>query len=350
MKFGVLFDFRNPAPPLGSGRSTPDLYATILDQVQQAEDLGYDDVWLTEHHFIDDGYLPSLAPMAAAIAARTSRVTIGFFVLLMPFHHPIRLAEDLAVVDNLSNGRLLFGLGVGYRYPEFTAFGIDRKFRGSITDEAVQIMIKCWEEEEFSFHGKHFNFEGVRCTPKPVQKPHIPVWFGATQGEALKRAARLGDGLLHTIAAPTDAPLKFAQHLKEYGKDWRNPHVLSMAFIHTTDYPQRDWDLLKPHALYHAQGYATWYAQDENWQEGTSEANFGGDYPHDYATLERLGHYTVGTPDQVIAKVKQVYAQAPFERFLFPALLPGADPALSARSLELFATECIPALRDLDAK
>ena len=345
MRFGLLYDFRNP---VGSPRSTPALYAQTLDQIATAEsDWGFDDIWVTEHHFIDDGYLPALLPMAAAIAARTSSVRIGTFVLLQPFHNPVRLAEDCAVVDNISNGRFLFGPGVGYRYPEFMSFNIDRRYRGSITDEAVQIMIKCWEEEEFSFEGEHFTFHNVRCTPKPVQKPRIPVWFGATQGEALRRAARLGDGLLHTIAAPPDAPARFVQHLKEYGKDWRNPHILNMSLLFTSENPERDWQLLAPSALYHAQGYATWYAQDQNWQQGTTPATFGGSYPHTIEDVERLGHYLVATPDEIIQHIKALYAQYPFEAFLYTAVWPGIDPEVHARSHQLFAEEVAPALRDL---
>ena len=108
MKFGLWYDLRNP---VGAGRRLPDLYRDTLDHIVLAEQLGYDDIWLSEHHFTDDGYLPSLLPFAAAIAARTTRVTIGTNIILMPFHHPIRLAEDCAVVDNLSDGRFLFGPG-----------------------------------------------------------------------------------------------------------------------------------------------------------------------------------------------------------------------------------------------
>ena len=172
MKFGLWYDLRNP---VGSGRRLPDLYRDTLDQIVLAEQLGYDDIWLSEHHFIDDGYLPSLLPFAAAVAARTTRVTIGTNIVLMPFHHPIRLAEDCAVVDNLSDGRFLFGPAVGYRLEEFAGFGVERRYRGSITEEAVEVMVKCWTEEEFSYHGQHFDFDNIRCTPKPVQKPHIPI-------------------------------------------------------------------------------------------------------------------------------------------------------------------------------
>jgi alkanesulfonate monooxygenase SsuD/methylene tetrahydromethanopterin reductase-like flavin-dependent oxidoreductase (luciferase family) len=116
VKVGYQLDFRNPP---GSTISFSELYRGSLAQVEAAERLGFDSIWLTEHHFTDDGYLPALMPAAAAIAARTTRVTIGTFVLLAPFWHPLKLAEDAAFVDVLSGGRLRLGIGLGYRAEEF---------------------------------------------------------------------------------------------------------------------------------------------------------------------------------------------------------------------------------------
>ena len=112
VKVGYQFDFRNPP---GSGLSFAELYRDMFRQAERAEELGFDSLWLTEHHFTDDGYLPSMIPMASALAARTQRVTIGTYVLLVPFYHPVKLAEDAAVTDVISNGRLRLGFGLGYR-------------------------------------------------------------------------------------------------------------------------------------------------------------------------------------------------------------------------------------------
>jgi alkanesulfonate monooxygenase SsuD/methylene tetrahydromethanopterin reductase-like flavin-dependent oxidoreductase (luciferase family) len=168
MRFGLWHDFRNPA---SSGRASSVLYGETLDQVVYAEELGFDDIWLSEHHFIDDGYLPSCLPVAAVIAARTHRVTIGTNVLLTPFHHPIRLAEDCAVVDIISNGRFILGAAVGYRLEEFATFGIDRRRRGSITEEAVEVMLQCWTADQFSYHGSHFDFDAPNDHSRVVLHP-----------------------------------------------------------------------------------------------------------------------------------------------------------------------------------
>ena len=334
MKFGVWYDLRNPA---GAGRRTADVYRETLDQIVLAETLGYDDVWLSEHHFIDDGYLPALLPFAGAVAARTERVNIGTNVLLMPFHHPLRMAEDCAVVDNLSDGRFIFGPAVGYRLEEFATFGVKRSHRGSITEEAIEIIKLCWTEEEFDYHGRHFSFEGVRCTPKPARKPRIPIWIGATQGEAIRRAARLGDGLLGG-GAPARA--SYVEALREYGKDADNPRIAAAGrWIFCTREPAKDWAELRDHAFYQLRNYATWFSE-------AGQPAFG-DPPRDLPDLESRGLYCVGTPEEIIEVLRAEHAAAPFERHYFWAIWPGVALAKATESVRLFAEEVIPALRDL---
>lgn len=334
MKFGLWYDLRNPAD---SGRRTAQVYAQTLAQIELAERLGYDDIWLSEHHFMDDGYLPSLLPFAGAVAARTQRVTIGTNVLLMPFHHPIRLAEDCAVVDNLSDGRFIFGPAVGYRLEEFDTFNVNRRQRGSITEEAIQIIRKCWTEDEFDFSGKHFHFRGVRCTPKPAQQPSIPIWIGATQGEAIRRAARLGDGLL---GGGAEARAAYVKALAEVGKDADNPHIAAAGrWIFCTREPARAWETLREHAFYQLRNYAKWFSE-------AGQPAFG-DPPVDLPDLESRGQYCVATPDELVDVLKQEHAAAPFERHFFWAIWPGVDPEYANASVKLFAEEVIPELKDL---
>lgn len=334
MKFGVQYDLRNPP---GAGRRTPDLYKATLAQIRLAEELGFDDVWLSEHHFMEDGYLPSLLPFAGAVAAQTERVNIGTNILLMPFHHPVRIAEDCAVVDNISDGRFMFGAAVGYRLEEFATFGVNRKHRGSITEEAFEIIRLCWNEEEFDYAGKHFNFQGVRCTPKPAQKSGIPFWVGAHLGEAIRRAARLGDGLLGGGPAGRKA---YVEALKEYGKDFKNPRIASSGrFIFCSRDPVKDWAKLSPHALYQMQLYSSWFS-------AAGESIFG-QPPKDIAELESRGIYRVGTPEEIAEVIRQEHAVAPYERHFFFPIWPGVEVDMATRSLRLFAEEVMPILKDL---
>lgn len=187
LKFGLGYDFRKTPH---DDRSLTDIYAESLDAIVYAEELGYDYVMLTEHHFVEDSYCPSLLPMAAAIAARTKRIRIVPYVLLLPFHNPLRLAEDVAVVDVISNGRFELGVGAGYRKEEFDGFGMQRSQRKARMDEGCEVLIKAWTEDCWSFAGEYYQFKDVTMTPKPVQRPHPPLWISARAPAPARRAAR----------------------------------------------------------------------------------------------------------------------------------------------------------------
>ena len=253
----------------------------------------------------------------------------------MPFHHPIRIAEDCAVVDNLSDGRFMFGAAVGYRLEEFDTFGINRKHRGSITEEAFEIIRLCWTKDEFDYAGKHFNFKGVRCTPKPAHD--IPFWVGAHMGPAIRRAARLGDGLLGGGPAGRAA---YIDALAEYGKDADNPRIASSGrFIFCSKEPAKDWKKLAEHALYQNRLYASWFT-------AAGESIFGKP-PKDIAELESRGLYQVGTPVEIAEIIRQEYMAAPFERHFFFPIWPGVEVDMANSSIRLFAEEVMPLLADL---
>lgn len=187
MRFGVLYDFRQMPD---SSLSMPDIYARTLDQVRRVDELGFDGVWLTEHHFVEDGYLPSPLTVSGAIAAVTKNVRIAQDVLLLPHYHPVRLAEDLAVLDNLSNGRMMLGVGMGYVPGEFRAMGTHPTHRLSRMEEALDILELAWREEVFDYRGKRFALENVRVYPRPVQEGGPPLWIAAMSAAGAERAAR----------------------------------------------------------------------------------------------------------------------------------------------------------------
>jgi len=162
IRFGLWYDFRNPR----QWRQPADrLYAETLDQIAWGDDHGFDDVWVSEHHFIEDGYLPSILPLAAAVAARAKRIRIASGVLLMPFHNPVRLAEDIAVVDVISGGRLEPGVGVGFKPEEFDGFGLPFKERGARTNQSLEIIRRLLAGENITFKSEFFDFQDIRVTP-----------------------------------------------------------------------------------------------------------------------------------------------------------------------------------------
>src|SRR5258706_6249745 len=193
LRVGTVYDFRNTPE---SGMDMPSLYAAIMDQVAMLDGLGLDLVWFTEHHFLDDGYLPSWVPMAGAIAARTKNVRLSSDVCLLPFNHPVRLAEDLAVLDNISNGPVEVGVGMGYTPHEFRGFGLPVARRVSLTDEGIEVLKHAFTGEKFSFEGKRYTFQDVKIRPGYVQPGGPPLWVAAMSEPGALRAARFGANLL----------------------------------------------------------------------------------------------------------------------------------------------------------
>ena len=172
-----------------------DLYRNSLEHVRLAEAVNFDSVWLSEHHFLEDGYCSSPLGMAAAMAAVTERVRIGTGALILTLHNPVRVAEDSATVDLISGGRFDLGVAIGYRKEEFEGFGVPVTQRPSRIEEGIEIIEKCWEDGPFSYEGKRFSFSNIDVTPKPVQRP-IPIYIGGFEEPAVRRAGRLGYPLL----------------------------------------------------------------------------------------------------------------------------------------------------------
>src|SRR5258708_1509035 len=218
IRFGLWYDFRNPTQ---WRQPTDRLYAETLDQIAWGENHGFDDVWLSEHHFIEDGYLPSILPLAAAVAARTKRIRISSGVLLVPFHNPVRLAEDIAVVDVISGGGLELGVGVGFQHEEFEGFGVPFKERGARTNQSLEIIRRLLSGETVTFKSEFFDFKNVKVTPQPIQKPHPPVWLGGFTPAALRRAARYGDGF--TVPGATrEVYAQYVGELKNHNRPTDN--------------------------------------------------------------------------------------------------------------------------------
>ena len=332
IKIGYQLDFRNPP---NSGRSFGDLYAQGLVQVETAEALGLDSVWLTEHHFTDDGYLPSMMVAASAIAARTKRITIGTYVLLAPFQHPLKLAEDSAVVDVISGGRLRLGIGMGYRAEEFEGFGVPRDERFGRTFETIEILRRAWTGERFSFHGKYFHFHDVRVLPTPVSKPHPELLWGAGMPKGMQRAVKL-DMSFAWVGGRREINI-YRDMLRAQGKDPAKYSVVSNRALYVADSEEQAWNDTRDALMYQAELYGQWLRAGGS--GGTREPIIRPD-------PERLRRTSIlGAPAEVMARLSEIIDTTPMTELIVVCQLPGLDPAKAHRSLERFGREVLPAIR-----
>lgn len=339
MRFGFMEDFRNPAP---WRRPFPELYRAILDQIVFAEQLGYDDVWLTEHHFSEDGYNPALLPTAGAIAARTSRIRIGTFVLLLPFAHPLRVAEDATAVDILSNGRFDLGVGQGYSHAEFESFCVPRRERAARLEEGVKLLHRLFREDRVSFDGLFTQLRDVSLSPRPVQEPHLPVWIGARGEKAIRRAARLGCDLLCTLG-PDPAPT-YVEALREAGRAPEDFKIGQLRFVYVAETEDRAWEESQAHVREVLNFYSHILAEASDVPGDRELRPF--ERPEDLRRSPFAEEALIGSPEQVARKLERFTKQYRCTHFIMATQFPGLDPAKANRSFELFAREIMPAFRD----
>ncbi|MBM3647434.1 MAG: LLM class flavin-dependent oxidoreductase [Alphaproteobacteria bacterium] len=192
MKVGVLQFFSWP----GRRGSLPEVYDRALERIAIMDRGGFDAVWLAEHHFTTYSVCPSVHMLGTLAAARTTRLRIGTAVSLAALYHPLRLAEEVALLDMLSGGRVNWGAGRGFAASEFDAFGVPMEESAERFREAVEIVLQAWTQERLTYRGRHFSFDGVEVLPKPLQAPHPPTWMAATSESAIDWAASRGFSIL----------------------------------------------------------------------------------------------------------------------------------------------------------
>lgn len=322
MNVGVYFDLRN-AP---RWRQDPTrLYGYTLELCEEAERLGAHSVWLSEHHLFDDGYLPQPLTFAAAVAARTTRVRIGTAVLLAPLHSAAEIAEQVAVVDLVSNGRVDLGLGAGYRVPEFELFGADISRRYGLTDGRVRELRALWAEG--------------RVTPAPVQ-PRVPIWLGYQGPKGARRAGRLGEGLLSATAALWEP---YAEGLREGGHEPAAGRMAGSFQGFVTDDPDRDWPVVSRHLAYQLDSYRRYMV------EGTDAPIPKPVDPERVRARDSdapLASFVYGTPDDVAQIVRTRTAGAPVETVFFWVSIGAMSEDLSAQHVRTLCAQLAPLLAD----
>ncbi len=325
MKTGAYFDLRNPPP---WGKPWPQFYRDSLDLIVRAEAWGIDSIWLSEHHLFEDGYLPQPLTMAAAVAARTTRVRIGTAILIAPFRRAIQIAEEAAVVDVLSNGRLEIGLGAGYVNWEFELFGADRDHRYGTTDQTFRDLAQL------------LGAGGV-VTPPPVQRP-VPVWLGYQGPMGARRAGRLGAGLLSLDRSLLDP---YRQGLDEGGHDPASARMGGLVNLLVADDPDEAFERVLPHLAWQLNTYRKGAADGTGRQpsEITVE-KLRANHRRDGGVLQPI---EVLTPADAVASLRARTEGLPVEHVYCWASVAGMPDDLAHRHVELLATVVQPALAEV---
>jgi alkanesulfonate monooxygenase SsuD/methylene tetrahydromethanopterin reductase-like flavin-dependent oxidoreductase (luciferase family) len=310
-----------------SPASKEELYAAALDMAEYCDANGFDSITLSEHHATDDGFLPAPLAFAGCVVGRTKKIRIGVAALLLPLHDPIRVAEDLAVLDLASGGRVGITAGLGYRPEEYAMFGKDWEGRGKLFDDCLEALQACWSGEPFEWQGRR-----VRLSPTPATQPHPPVFVGGMGKNAARRAARFG----LPFQPGANHPEAFELY-KTLCEEKGVPPILlapgeAEQMIVSED-PDRSWSEVGEHFLHDAMSYASW--QPPNQRSAVHS---------DATTVDALraeGRYAIRTPEECIEKAK---AGGPFTTFVHYPLCGGLPPEHGWQSLRLFVDKVMPAL------
>jgi alkanesulfonate monooxygenase SsuD/methylene tetrahydromethanopterin reductase-like flavin-dependent oxidoreductase (luciferase family) len=323
VEFTISFDLRS-AP---FGAPLVEIYAAALDQCAWADALGFDTVGIAEHHAADDGYLPRPLVFAAAVAARTQRIALRPSVLLAPMTDPVRLAEDAAVVQILSGGRLRLGLGAGYRPSEFAMFGKRREDRKQHVIDTIEVL-------RAAFRGEPFDYEGRRVHVMPVPETPPPILLGGAHPAVARRAAHIADGFFPPQGESWDV---YREECRKLGKpDPGECMKLGPVFVHVTPDPEAVWAWLGPYVEHVARAYSEWTVEAYGRAAGPFAKGVR------LEDVRRSGAYRVVTPEGAVALAEELGPNAVYH---FTPLLGGLDPKRAWESLRLFECEVWPHLR-----
>jgi alkanesulfonate monooxygenase SsuD/methylene tetrahydromethanopterin reductase-like flavin-dependent oxidoreductase (luciferase family) len=344
VRFGLTFGWIVP-PTSGFTEQQP--YQDMLDCLPWAEELGYTSVHSTEHHFQFDGHCPSPLIALTAAAARTEQMRVCTNVLLVPLYSPVRLAEDAAVLDNVSGGRFTLGVGPGYASEEFAGHMVPYAERVRRFEEALDVIQAAWSQEEFAFDGEFYKIPPTRLSPKPVQRPGPPIWYGVSGPKMLRRAAKRHCTL---VASPRHTTAELKEHFSIYEAaaaefGFRPTERPAMKGVFVADTQEKAEEIAGP-AVTHlfVNLYGKKSAQGERPlrnDKGELITDMG---QVDFETFK--SRYIIGDPDSARAQIEEMQKELALTELTCWMHLPGIGSDQAKRSVELFAQEVMPAFSE----
>jgi alkanesulfonate monooxygenase SsuD/methylene tetrahydromethanopterin reductase-like flavin-dependent oxidoreductase (luciferase family) len=341
MQLVVTMGIRNlPSRP----RPLPELYRDFLEESVLAEQLGFCAIWASEHHFSPDAWNPSPFVFLTAVAARTKRVRVGPYVLLLPLHNPVRVAEDAAVLDNISGGRLDLPVGVGSAAEEFRTFGVPFGERLGRTFEALRVIERCFAGEEFSHQGKYYDFPDLHMTTPPAQRPGPPIWVASMGEQSVAWTARRG---YHLAAGAGPGHQRWEELLVRHGHDRSTRRVASIPLrVHLAETKQAAWDEAEAglHQVLH------FYRSRVDRGSATAAAGVLDPLPPvgEFREVPGIGHrgtpFIVGTPDEAMLALAR-YRDRRLSHLCLNFHQPGMETRAVRRSMAMFAHELMPTVK-----
>lgn len=329
MKVGLAAGLRvHPKMP----RPLTEIYQDYIAECVLGDELGFSHAWLSEHHFAEDDWNTSPLTILAAVSSRTERIRLGTYVLLLALHNPLRVAEEMAAVDILSNGRLDIAVGAGPMPQECEVFGIDKKETFARTYEALHFIQRCFTEDTVTHEGKYYQFRNVQLRPKSVQKPHPPIWMAAMGPQSIARTAERG----YNLASALHSPLwtTYPDLLAKNGRRREDHQIVSgPVFIHIAESREKAWDEAEEGFHWGVEFYRRRGVEIPLPPVGelrrTPDAGVYG-VP-----------FIIGTVDDAMKGIG-VYRDTPMEQIALQFSAPGMDPEHVARAMRLFAKEIMP--------
>ncbi len=317
-------------------------YPESLREVVYGEELGFDSVWLEEHHGVKNHYWPSPIVALAGYATRTSKMLLGTDIIVLPFYHPVRVAEDSAMLDVMCGGRFILGAAIGYRPDEFALYDTPLEMRGARFNEAIQLMRRLWAEDSVTFNGRYYRVTDARIEPKPLASPHLPLWFGGWGELSIRRTAELADAWLPGPTAKLekllDAQAAYRRELQVLGKDpATQPSPLTREVI-IADTTAQARELAEKHLLVNYR---------DEYGGGWSHPLIGGEDTAPVDQLEALGHdrFIIGDPDTCIKIIQRYQETFGMDHLICRLYFPGMPHEHIMHELKLLATEVMPAFR-----
>jgi luciferase family oxidoreductase group 1 len=339
LHFGTFLLLQSP-----SARPAAEIYARGIEMAQTAEALGFRNVWLAEHHFSTYGYLSRPVQLATHIAARTTRLRVGTAVIVVPLHHPLVVAEEIATLDLLAGGRVDIGLGRGYQRYEFERLGLELDTGRARWEESVDVILRALRGRPFSYEGKFYRIPETTVFPRPLQRPHPPIWITAQSPESVEAAVRRGFNVLTGgFGIPIERTAEFRRLLDRHVAEIRPPHPLQVG-VQRAVYVTQDradaraaaeearWNMRVTLSLRHGR---------ERVEQGRAIPVPAADEPDVDDLLDRF--LVIGTPDTCIRQIERIRELVGITHFNASFWFGDLEHARVLRSMELFAREVMPA-------